>query len=114
MIQKILEFYQRYLSVFSHGSCRYIPTCSEYAKWQFDNNSFFKAIYFTITRVLSCNKLFAGGFHYPKVYFQGDPYYLVKPHKQVILRDLKTIKYWYIPVKNTNLCLVTKNWEFKI
>ncbi len=113
MIDKILRFYQKYLSVFSYGSCRYIPTCSEYSRWQFENNSFFKAIYFTITRILSCNKLFEGGFDYPKVKCYKNPFYLIRSHKAYMPEDFKNIKYWYIPIKNKNLCLVTKNWEYK-
>lgn len=112
MIDKILVFYQKFLSVFSYGSCRYIPTCSEYARWQYENNSFFKASYFTITRILSCNKLFEGGFHYPKVKCKEKPFYMIKPHKKC-MPDQINIKYWYIPIKNKTVCLITKNWEFK-
>lgn len=113
MIDKILRFYQKYLSIFSHGSCRYIPTCSEYARWQFDNNSFFKAIYFTITRILSCNKLFDGGFHYPKTPYNENTFYLIKTHEKYMPKQIHKIKYWYVPTKNKTHCLITKNWEYE-
>ena len=62
-----IRFYQKYLTVLSYGSCRYYPTCSQYALWQLDNNSFFKAIFYTIIRILKCNQLFDGGFDYPVI-----------------------------------------------
>ncbi len=62
-----LDIYQKFFTLIGYGSCRYYPTCSEYAKWQFEENNFFKAIYYTIKRVLSCNQLFDGGIDYPIV-----------------------------------------------
>ncbi len=67
IVKYLIRFYQKYLSFFSYGSCRYYPTCSQYAIWQFENNTFFKAIYFTITRILKCNQLFRGGIDYPVI-----------------------------------------------
>ncbi|MGM0518674.1 MAG: membrane protein insertion efficiency factor YidD [Campylobacterota bacterium] len=99
----LIKFYQRYLSIISFGSCRYYPTCSQYALWQFDNNTFFKAIYFTITRILKCNQLFDGGFDYP----------IVKLNK-IQRVDYKKIKiiYWLIPTSNGRY-IVVKNREWK-
>ena len=51
----------------SFGSCRYYPTCSNYAKIQFEHNRFLPALYFSILRILKCNPLFDGGFDYPKI-----------------------------------------------
>ena len=65
LFKYLIRFYQKYLTILSFGSCRYYPTCSQYALWQLDNNTFFKAIYFTILRILKCNQLFDGGFDYP-------------------------------------------------
>lgn len=96
-----IRFYQKFLSIFSHGSCRYYPTCSEYAIWQIENNSFFKAIYFTITRILRCNQLFPGGFDYPKV----------KCNKKKILFKKIKVKYWYLPIDEKN-CIIIKNWDW--
>lgn len=62
-----LGFYQKYISVFSFGSCRYYPTCSEFAKWQFIHNSFLKALFATTTRILKCNPYFSGGIDYPLI-----------------------------------------------
>ncbi len=98
----IIQFYRKYLSVFSYGSCRYYPTCSDYAIWQLENNTFFKAIYFTITRILKCNQLFEGGFDYPIIKFAK--------HNNINYKKIK-IKYWYIPVNN-NRYLIVKNREW--
>ncbi len=102
IVKYIIRFYQKYLSVFSYGSCRYYPTCSEYAVWQFENNTFFKAIYFTITRILKCNQLFKGGFDYPII--------KLAKHNNINYKKIK-IKYWYIPTNN-NRYLVLKNREW--
>ena len=63
----LLSIYQKFLSVLGFGSCRYYPTCSEYAKWQFQKNRLDKAFVHTILRILKCNQLFDGGIDYPIV-----------------------------------------------
>ncbi len=99
----LIRFYQKYLTIISFGSCRYYPTCSQYALWQLDNNTFFKAIYFTITRILKCNQLFAGGFDYP----------VIKLNKlQNVNFEKIKIKYWYIP-RGNNKYFVLKNRKWK-
>lgn len=99
----LIEFYQKFLSVFSYGSCRYYPTCSHYSKIQFEKNTFFKAIYFTITRLLKCNQLFDGGFDYPVIKF--------KP-KNIAFKKIDII-YWYVPVKEKKdhyYIIKNRNW----
>lgn len=106
ILKNILSFYQRYLTVvFGYGSCRYYPTCSEYAKWQIDNNNIFKAVLFSLLRILRCNQLFRGGIEYPVV------------KKEFCIDILKTkskgpveIKYWFVK-KEKNSFYVIK--EFK-
>lgn len=109
MIRKVLSeslrFYQNYLTLLGFGSCRYYPTCSEYAKWQIETNpNIIKALFSSILRILRCNQLFDGGIDYPKIsckhfittYIQG---------------KLPNIKYWYIPEQNG--CRVIKNLYLK-
>ena len=62
-----IQLYQRFLTVLSYGSCRYYPTCSQYAKEQFLHNSFLKAIFLSVIRILRCNQLFVGGIDYPVI-----------------------------------------------
>jgi len=98
----ILKFYQKFLTLFSFGSCRYHPTCSEYAKWQLENNNILLAFYHSFTRILKCNQLFDGGFDYP----------IVKMRFKKIEYKKINVKYWYIPIEK-NRYKILKNWEFK-
>jgi len=59
----------QYISKMLPASCRYYPTCSEYAKWQYDCNSPIKATWATATRILRCNQMFTGGIDYPLIAF---------------------------------------------
>ena len=88
----MLKVYQRFFTLFSYGSCRYYPTCSEYARWQILNNGFLKACFFTFFRVLRCNKLFSGGIDYPVVNRNFDSSCIFLPSTNLI-----DIKFWFIP-----------------
>ncbi len=81
------------------ASCRYYPTCSEYAKWQFEFNRTDKALFQTTFRILRCNQLFAGGIDYPIIKYK-------RPNLMKLTQDIQ-INYWIIP-KNNNLFYVVK------
>ncbi|MCJ8325829.1 MAG: membrane protein insertion efficiency factor YidD [Campylobacterales bacterium] len=103
IIFALVRLYQKYISAFTPASCRYYPTCSQYALDQLENNSVFKAIYFTITRILKCNQLFDGGFDYP----------IIKMYKKKNIKFKKIkIIYWLVPI-NHDRFLVIKNREWK-
>ena len=91
-MQLLLSFYQRFISPLFGPSCRYYPSCSEYAKWQFETNSFIRATFATILRIAKCNKLFDGGIDYPIIDFTPPKLTAAKPNK------IK-IKYWIIKGK---------------
>jgi len=55
---KILDIYQNYISPLTGSNCRFYPTCSEYAKWLFENDNPFVATIKTIARILRCNQFF--------------------------------------------------------
>lgn len=96
-----LNIYQRFFTLLGYGSCRYYPTCSEYAKWQFEKNSLIKAFYYTTKRILSCNQLFIGGIDYPVVKCHKNKNKLQKiPAKKI------KVKYWYVKKENDNYFLV--------
>ncbi len=80
----------QYISKMLPASCRYYPTCSEYAKWQFETNRVDKALMQSTLRILRCNQLFAGGIDYPVV--------KVEPPKvlQKCNHDFQ-VKYWFFP-----------------
>jgi len=101
VILKILKIYQ-YISVLSPASCRYYPTCSEYAKWQFKFNRFDKALFNSIARILRCNQLFKGGIDYPIVIFNPPP-----PLKLLNREKRIEIKYWLVH-KRDNYYFVVK------
>ncbi len=102
----LLSFYQRFLTViFGYGSCRYYPTCSEYAKWQVENNNFLKAIFFSTLRVLRCNQLFIGGIEYPEIKRDFNfPILRPRSDKKVV------IKYWFVNKKD-NIFYVIKDFK---
>ena len=110
IILKLINFYQKYLTVISFGSCRYHPTCSSYARMQFEHNNLFKALFLSTIRILKCNPLFDGGFDYVKV---------KRPTKKEINKSFTKIrvKYWKVPIdnnKHSKFCLLiqhNKRWD---
>lgn len=59
---KLIRWYQRNISANRPPTCRYTPTCSNYAIQAFQKRNFFVALFLTIKRILSCNPLFKGGY----------------------------------------------------
>ncbi len=83
-----LKWYQ-YISKFTPASCRYYPTCSEYAKWLYENSNFTTATAKSAIRILRCNQLFEGGIDYPKINYTPPSIISIKNRK------IK-VKYWLI------------------
>lgn len=50
----IIKFYQKIPGNF-HDSCRFVPTCSNYAIEAIDNYGAFKGGFMAIKRILRCN-----------------------------------------------------------
>lgn len=98
-----VRFYQKFISPVTVGSCRYYPSCSEYAIWQFETNGFFRALISSLFRVLRCNKLFVGGIEYPKVHFTPPK---ITPKIHILHYE---IKYFIVP-KNGNFVTI-KRWD---
>ena len=95
-----IEAYQ-YLSRMLPGSCRYYPTCSEYAKWQFTFNAPHRALSASTLRILRCNQLFPGGIDYPVVRWQPNVCKIpcVPPKVEQII-------FWLIPQENGTYLVV--------
>lgn len=89
---RLVEFYRYFLSPLKPASCRYYPTCSQYAIMQFKYNNFIKATSLIILRILKCNQLFVGGFDYPTTRIQ-------KKQSLIFLSEnkIKNIKTIFIP-----------------
>lgn len=67
LIKKLIFFlirtYQLTLSPrFSHGACRYIPTCSQYALEAIEVHGIFKGGLLAAWRIMRCNPFFKGGY----------------------------------------------------
>lgn len=59
----LIRTYQLTLSPrFSHGACRYTPTCSQYALEAIEIHGVFKGSLLALLRILRCNPLFKGGY----------------------------------------------------
>ncbi|MDE5977377.1 MAG: membrane protein insertion efficiency factor YidD [Turicibacter sp.] len=52
---KLIRFYQKYISVQSTPSCRFIPTCSHYAIEAIETHGAIKGGYLTAKRIIRCN-----------------------------------------------------------
>lgn len=72
---KLINWYQNGISPNTPPKCRYIPTCSQYAKECYEKFNFVKASFLTTKRLLRCNPLFKGGY---------DPVPLTKEEKRKI------------------------------
>jgi|GEM_PF-93609 len=103
LLLKLLWLYQRFFTLIGFGSCRYYPSCSEFARLNFKNNSISSAFYHSFTRILRCNQFFDGGIEYPLLEKLS-----LKP------KDLKldTIQYWLVPNKK-NQHYIIKNFSYK-
>lgn len=60
-----IRFYRGHLSKLKgKPTCKFYPTCSEYAMRAFEIHGFFKGSYLSLWRILRCNPLSRGGVDY--------------------------------------------------
>ena len=59
---KLIKCYKFLISPLLGQSCRYLPTCSEYSIEALRTYGFFKGIFLSIKRILSCHPWGRGGF----------------------------------------------------
>ncbi|MCR5585552.1 MAG: membrane protein insertion efficiency factor YidD [Lachnospiraceae bacterium] len=60
---KIIVIYRKYLSPLKgRPTCRFVPTCSQYAIEAYEKYGVVKGSYLTAKRVLRCNPLCKGGY----------------------------------------------------
>lgn len=103
LLLKLLWLYQKFFTLIGYGSCRYYPTCSEYARLNFENNSISSAFYHSFTRILRCNQLFDGGIEHPT---------LDKLSLRPTNMGVDSIKYWLVPTKKNRFYII-KNFSYK-
>ena len=62
IILKLIKCYKFLISPLLGNSCRYMPTCSEYSIEALKNFGFFKGLFISMKRILSCHPIkFLGG-----------------------------------------------------
>ncbi len=59
---KLIKCYKFLISPLLGQSCRYLPTCSEYSIEALKTYGFFKGLFLSIKRILSCHPWGQGGF----------------------------------------------------
>jgi putative membrane protein insertion efficiency factor len=57
-----IRFYQLYISPLLGPSCRFTPTCSEYARQAILKHGPFKGLYLAVWRILRCNPWGGSGY----------------------------------------------------
>jgi len=58
----LIKFYQGAISPYLPRSCRYTPTCSQYAVEAIKKYGALKGGWMAFLRILRCNPLFKGGY----------------------------------------------------
>ena len=58
----LIRFYRGFLSPLKPPSCRYIPTCSEYAMIAVEKYGAAKGSFLAIKRILRCHPFHMGGY----------------------------------------------------
>lgn len=58
----LIRGYKRFISPLLPPSCRYIPTCSEYAMEAIEKYGALKGGYLAIKRILRCHPFHPGGY----------------------------------------------------
>lgn len=93
----LLRAYQLFISpMFLGASCRYYPSCSQYALWLFSaNGSMLFAFVCVLARLVRCNPFCAGGIDYPIVWHSPRAF-LPKP---CCARKSIVVHFWLVPRK---------------
>ena len=66
----LIRFYQVWISPMKPPSCRYVPTCSEYARIAIERYGARRGGWLAIKRILRCHPFHKGG--YDGFYFRDD------------------------------------------
>lgn len=99
----LIRAYQLSFAFLGRGSCRYYPSCSEYAVQQFENNALLPALFSSSKRILTCNQMFPGGIDYVVV---------AKLRKNPKSLTIDRVKYWLVPRADNRYSLI-KNFSYK-
>lgn len=62
LIINCIELYQMFISPCLVNSCRFYPTCSQYAKLSLEKHGLLKGGMLTCARLLKCHPFHSGGY----------------------------------------------------
>ena len=79
---KLIDLYKSARKNDGKSHCKYLPSCSSYARESFSKFNFFKALFLTTWRLLRCNPFSKGGY---------DPVPLTKEEKEELKNSFKEI-----------------------
>ena len=57
-----IKFYRKFISPYTPPSCRFTPTCSQYALEALEKHGVIIGLWLAIKRILRCNPFFKGGY----------------------------------------------------
>lgn len=104
VVLRLIWLYQHSFTLIGRGSCRYYPSCSEYTRQQFEQNSFIFALFRSTKRILTCNQMFPGGIDYVEV---------KRLRKNPQNLTINRIKYWLVPKADEDRFYLIKNFSYK-
>lgn len=59
----LIQFYRKYISgLKGYPTCKYVPTCSQYAIEALEKNGLFLGLLLSVWRILRCNPFSKGGY----------------------------------------------------
>ncbi len=62
LVLGLIRLYQRYVSPMTRPSCRYVPTCSQYAVESVSKYGALKGIWLAVRRISRCHPFHEGGY----------------------------------------------------
>ncbi len=77
---RVLQMYKKWFSPTLPASCKYIPSCSEYAQEAIASRGLFAGTAFAVWRLMRCNPLARGGFDPVPKLCSYHPYHHSKPY----------------------------------
>jgi len=65
LLLAFIGFYQRFISPNTQPSCRFLPTCSNYAREAIEKYGALKGGWLAFKRLLRCNPFYKGDYYDP-------------------------------------------------
>ena len=62
LLIRFIRFYQRHVSAHTPPSCRFMPTCSQYAVTALERFGLLRGGWMAFTRIVRCNPFCKGGY----------------------------------------------------